>query len=347
METLAPYMKNPAPCESVPAGFISHWKPPGHEEPVFPGQVFNSYGAWFQAHQPKEVAPSTTVRTTKASSYWPFGAGVTSVIGSRNNHDILIIDNARSRGTLPYRPTKANEPQRSGSQKEFSRIFFWGHWRYCQNMSKCKWRGRWFVMEDGTKPFILLKLWVAYTSKINVFSRICDHGFRWNSWIGLTGPPDLGCFNVLDQLQLSLEATTRCLCVPSGNLARSASCNLRCEVSPLFHECCPGWQKKADFASLNSGDGGFAQMLIPFLTPVRLGWWEEIGIKEIYPWINQSTMQVFFLVTILLGVKSLGMTATSLEKLSMQESGCCWPDYFLINGTAQKSQGLHMIFTDS
>lgn len=30
-------------------------------------------------------------------------------------------------------------------------------------------------------------------------------------------------------------------------------------------------KKKADFASLNSGDCGFAQMLIPFLTPVRLG----------------------------------------------------------------------------
>ena len=103
MEVLAPYMKNPAPCESWPAGFVSHWKPPGHDEPVCPG-FFNSYGAWFQAHQPKEVAPSTTVRQTKASSYWPFGSGVTSVIGSRNNHDILVIDNARSRGTLPYRP---------------------------------------------------------------------------------------------------------------------------------------------------------------------------------------------------------------------------------------------------
>lgn len=58
-------------------------------------------------------------------------------------------------------------------------------------------------------------------------------------------------------------------------------------------------------------------------------------------------MQVFFFLTVLSGVKSLGMTATSLEKLSMQESGCCWPAYVLVNGTAQKSQGLHMIFTDS
>ena len=114
MTLLAPYLKNPAPCESLPAGFRSYHdcKPLGQEEPICPGQAFISYGAWFQAHQPKEVATSTTVRTTKASSYWPYGRGVTSVIGSRNNHDILIIDNARSRGTLPYRPRDA-ETQRS------------------------------------------------------------------------------------------------------------------------------------------------------------------------------------------------------------------------------------------
>lgn len=114
MTLLAPYLKNPAPCESLPAGFRSYHdcKPLGQEEPICPGQAFNSYGAWFQAHQPKEVAPSTTVRTTKASSYWPYGRGVTSIIGSRNNHDVLIIDNARSRGTLPYRPRDAETQRR-------------------------------------------------------------------------------------------------------------------------------------------------------------------------------------------------------------------------------------------
>lgn len=113
MAMMVPYLKNPAPCERTPAGF----KPLADDPAICPGQIFNSYGAWFQAHQPKETPPSTTIRTTKASSYWPFGAGVTSVIGSRNNHDILIIDNARSRGTLPYRPRDI-ESQRPGKTGE-------------------------------------------------------------------------------------------------------------------------------------------------------------------------------------------------------------------------------------
>ncbi len=110
--------------------------------------------------------------------------------------------------------------------------------------------------------------------------------------------------------------------------------------------------KKGPIAFLNPGDCGFAQMLIPFLTPgdslyMRLGRAGEVGIKQINQRINRLSINnvdhaSVFLLTVLLGVKSLGMTATSLELLSMQESGCCWPAYFLINGTAQKSQGLHM-----
>ena len=109
MAFLTPYLKNPAPCERLPGAFISR------EDPICEGHVFNSYGAWFQAHQPKEVAPCTTIRSTRASCYWPYGSGVTSVVGSRNNHDILIIDNARSRGNLPYRPERSERPQRPQS----------------------------------------------------------------------------------------------------------------------------------------------------------------------------------------------------------------------------------------
>mmetsp|Transcript_30664 Transcript_30664/g.57376 ORF Transcript_30664/g.57376 Transcript_30664/m.57376 type:complete len:172 (+) Transcript_30664:71-586(+) len=98
-----PYLKNPGPCERVPGGFISHQD----NEPE-PKQVFQSYGAWFQARQPKEQAPTHSIRRTRASTYWPYGAGVTCVVGSHNIHDVLVVDNARSRGCLPHRP----EPQK-------------------------------------------------------------------------------------------------------------------------------------------------------------------------------------------------------------------------------------------
>ncbi|CAE7160974.1 unnamed protein product, partial [Symbiodinium necroappetens] len=84
-----PYLKNPSPMERVPGGFISHYDSK-------PQQVFHSYGAWFQSHQPKDQAPTTTIRTTRASTYWPYGTGVTCIVGSHNIHDILVVDNARN-----------------------------------------------------------------------------------------------------------------------------------------------------------------------------------------------------------------------------------------------------------
>ncbi|CAE7244855.1 unnamed protein product [Symbiodinium natans] len=74
-------------------------------------------GAWFEAHLPKEQAPTTTIRRTRASTYWPYGTGVTCVVGSHNIHDIMVVDNARSRGCIPHKPEhqKLFPPMPSGT----------------------------------------------------------------------------------------------------------------------------------------------------------------------------------------------------------------------------------------
>ena len=57
MACVAPYLKTPAPLQRVPGGFVSHRAASGGE-PQLPreGQVFQSHGAWFQAHQPHEAS---------------------------------------------------------------------------------------------------------------------------------------------------------------------------------------------------------------------------------------------------------------------------------------------------
>lgn len=56
MALLAPYLKTPAPVQRVPGGFVSHRVATGGEPKLpYEGQVFQSHGAWFQAHQPHEA----------------------------------------------------------------------------------------------------------------------------------------------------------------------------------------------------------------------------------------------------------------------------------------------------
>lgn len=110
-----PYLPLPqqtAPFERGQAGFrVPHG---AYEQTVQPHRhvseerTFRSYGEWWQAHQtgpPKEM-PAPVRHPSLASSYWPYGKGVTALVGSlaENSGHEYILDNRVLDCVVPHRP---------------------------------------------------------------------------------------------------------------------------------------------------------------------------------------------------------------------------------------------------
>mmetsp|Transcript_92030 Transcript_92030/g.213897 ORF Transcript_92030/g.213897 Transcript_92030/m.213897 type:complete len:143 (+) Transcript_92030:110-538(+) len=67
-------------------------------------RTFKSYGAWWQAQQPRDNA-NEVLRSGKPSSFWPFGKDVTVLVGTDSSSDVYkFIGSHEARHVIPRRP---------------------------------------------------------------------------------------------------------------------------------------------------------------------------------------------------------------------------------------------------
>ncbi|CAE8710782.1 unnamed protein product, partial [Polarella glacialis] len=120
------YLTSPTPVARHAGGFVSHHdcRPADHpDRPICPQQVFHSYGAWFQAHQPTTARPTEMVAASKSGTYWPYGVGVTCLTGTESTKDVVQIDDHRVTNCVAYRaPLRPAAPPSLQSQSQSQSI---------------------------------------------------------------------------------------------------------------------------------------------------------------------------------------------------------------------------------
>eukprot|EP00930_Biecheleria_cincta_P060474 TRINITY_DN46115_c0_g1_i1.p1 TRINITY_DN46115_c0_g1~~TRINITY_DN46115_c0_g1_i1.p1 ORF type:complete len:230 (-),score=34.47 TRINITY_DN46115_c0_g1_i1:57-746(-) len=97
------YLPHPYPLKRIPAGSggLGHGFKCMQESEPRPMQPFLSYGAWWEARQPKP-GPKPDKVNRRATSYWPFGPGNSQLVGSENKADGFWLDQRWVDHSIPF-----------------------------------------------------------------------------------------------------------------------------------------------------------------------------------------------------------------------------------------------------
>eukprot|EP00928_Gymnodinium_smaydae_P071270 TRINITY_DN54901_c0_g1_i1.p1 TRINITY_DN54901_c0_g1~~TRINITY_DN54901_c0_g1_i1.p1 ORF type:complete len:190 (-),score=22.99 TRINITY_DN54901_c0_g1_i1:73-642(-) len=104
------YLPHPYPLARLP-GQQSFASLRAGEQELFPGQSFQSYGEWFEAHRPVNPELNARVQRGRSTSFWPYGQRVTSLVGTESSQDVYRLDHFCTKYVRPHLPERTSRPR--------------------------------------------------------------------------------------------------------------------------------------------------------------------------------------------------------------------------------------------